>query len=125
LKPLLAGSGSEVAQRNAKAAEAVIGAVMQATGTDSPPDAVKAVQNDPVMAQQARAAAADTLDQFVAASEGWNEVGCVRECRVAGLRAVYFGEVQARKGDTRRELTVIDLGDVRVAVAADVSEWAE
>ena len=68
---------------------------------------------------------ADTLDQFVAASEQWNEVGCVRECRVAGLRAVYFGEVQARKGDTRRELTVIDLGDVRVAVAADVSEWAE
>ena len=68
---------------------------------------------------------ADTLDQFVAASERWNEVGCVRECRVAGLRAVYFGEVQARKGDTRRELTVIDLGDVRVAVAADVSEWAE
>lgn len=68
---------------------------------------------------------ADTLDQFVAASEQWNEVGCVRECRVAGLRAVYFGEVQVRKGNTRRELTVIDLGDVRVAVAADVSEWAE
>lgn len=68
---------------------------------------------------------ADTLDQFVAASKAWNEVGCVRECRVAGLRALYFGEVQARKGDTRRELTVIDLGDVRVAVAADVSEWAE
>lgn len=68
---------------------------------------------------------ADTLDQFVAASEDWREVGCVRECRVAGLRAVYFGEVQARKGDTRREMTVIDLGDVRVAVSADVSEWAE
>lgn len=68
---------------------------------------------------------ADTLDDFVKASEGWNDLGCVRECRVAGLRAVYFGEVQARKGDTRRELTVIDLGDVRVAVAADVSEWAE
>lgn len=68
---------------------------------------------------------ADTLDQFVADSEGWNELGRVRECRVAGLRCVYFGEVQARKGDTRRELTVIDLGDVRVAVAADVSEWAE
>lgn len=68
---------------------------------------------------------ADTLDQFVASSEGWAEVGCVRECRVAGLRCVYFGEVQARKGDQRRELTVIDLGDVRVAVAADVSEWAE
>lgn len=68
---------------------------------------------------------ADTLDQFVAASENWNELGCVREYRVAGLRAVYFGEAQARKGDTRRELTVIDLGDLRVAVAADVSEWAE
>lgn len=64
LKPLLAGSGSEVAQRNAKAAEAVIGAVMTATGTDSPPDAVKAVQGDAVMAQQARAAAVDVLDQF-------------------------------------------------------------
>ena len=68
---------------------------------------------------------ADTLDDFVKKSEGWNEVGRLREYRVAGLRAVSFGEVQARKGDTRRELTVIDLGDVRVAVAADVSEWAE
>lgn len=62
LKPLV--SGSDVAQRNVKAAEAVMGAVMQATGTDSPPDAVKAVQADPVMAQQARAAAADALDAF-------------------------------------------------------------
>lgn len=68
---------------------------------------------------------ADTLDEFVKGSAGWNERGCVRKFRVAGLRAVYFGEVQARKGDTRRELTVIDLGDVRVAVSADVSEWAE
>ena len=68
---------------------------------------------------------ADTLDQFVKASEGWSELGCVRECRVAGLRCVYFGRAQVRKGDTRRELTVIDLGDVRVAVDADVSEWAE
>ncbi len=65
LKALFAGPGaSEVAQRNARAAEAVMGAVMQATGTESPPDAVKAVQADPVMAQQARAAAADALDQF-------------------------------------------------------------
>lgn len=65
LKALFAGPGaSEVAQRNARAAEAVMGAVMQATGTESPPDAVKAVQADPVMAQQARAAAADALDAF-------------------------------------------------------------
>ena len=64
LKPLVAGSGSDVAQRNVKAAEAVMDAVMQATGTDSPPDAVRAVQADPVMAQQARAAAADALDAF-------------------------------------------------------------
>ena len=65
LAGLFAGPGSsEVARRNAKAAEAVMGAVMQATGTDSPPDAVKAIQADPVMAQQARAAAADALDAF-------------------------------------------------------------
>lgn len=64
LKPLVSGSGSDVAQRNVKAAEAVMDAVMQATGTDSPPDAVRAVQADPVMAQQARAAAADALDAF-------------------------------------------------------------
>lgn len=64
LKPLVSGSGSDVAQRNVKAAEAVMDAVMQATGTDSPPDAVKAIQADPVLAQQARAAAADMLDQF-------------------------------------------------------------
>lgn len=79
LKPLVP-TGSEVAQRNLKAAEAVMGAVMAATGTDNPPDAVKAVQNDPVMAQQARSAAIDVLDHFglveiaggVAAARTWS-----------------------------------------------------
>jgi hypothetical protein len=68
---------------------------------------------------------ADTLDQFVAASESWAEVGQVREFRIAGLRAVYFGEVQARKGDKRYYLTVIDLGGFRVAIHMDCTEWAE
>lgn len=67
---------------------------------------------------------ADTLDQFVKASERWAEVDRVRGITIAGLRAVSFGEVQARKGDQRRELTVIDLGDVRVAVWTDCEQWA-
>ena len=68
---------------------------------------------------------AETIEDFIAASESWREVGVARECWLAGMRCVYFGEVQARKGDQRRELSVIDLGDVRVAVYADVTRWAK
>lgn len=65
LKPLFTGpQSSEVAQRNVAAAEAVVNAVMAATGSATPAAAIDAVQADPQMAQQARAAAVDTLDQF-------------------------------------------------------------
>ena len=68
---------------------------------------------------------ADTLSDHEAASSNWAKCGEITRGTIAGLPFVCFGEVQARAGDVRRELSVIDLGDVRVAVAADLSDWDE
>lgn len=56
---------SEVAKRNMKAAEAVVGAIMDATGTQSPGAAADVLQTgDAQMVQQARVAALGALDMF-------------------------------------------------------------
>jgi hypothetical protein len=68
---------------------------------------------------------ADTVDDFATASRSY------RECRVpvrgtlAGLPALAFAEVQVVKGAQRRAFSVIDLGDVRVALEEDISDWME
>ena len=55
---------SEVAQRNVKAAEAVVNAVIEATGAKNAQEAVEVVQADSNAAATARTAAIGTLDQF-------------------------------------------------------------
>ena len=67
----------------------------------------------------------ETLADFEAASNNYRECGAITRGTLAGVPFVSFGEVQVRKGDPRRELTVLDLGDVRVALKADVSDWAD
>lgn len=63
----------------------------------------------------------ETIEDFVQASNGYNE--CTREKfgEIAGLKFVAFSKIQPRKGDPRRSLSVIDFGDVRIAVAADLT----
>ncbi len=82
IKPLFTGSGSEVAARNVKAAEAVIGAVMQATGAASPAQAIEAISNDPAASTAAREAAVTTLQGF-----GVVDVSGVPEARKWNLAA--------------------------------------
>ena len=36
---------------------------------------------------------------------------------------VTFFEVQVRKGDQRRSLSIVDLGDVRIALDVDLTEY--
>lgn len=55
---------SEVAQRNVKAAEAVIGAVMTATGSATPAQAIDKLQTDPTVAGAVKEAAVTTLQGF-------------------------------------------------------------
>lgn len=67
----------------------------------------------------------DTLADFEAAIPGYRMATKIRRGTIAGLPYIACDEVQVAKGDTRRSLTVIDLGDVRVALDADICQWAD
>jgi len=66
----------------------------------------------------------ETIENFIEASNGYNS--CTREKRgeIAGFPFVAFSEIQVRKGDRRRPLSVIDLGDVRYALDCDLTDFA-
>lgn len=65
----------------------------------------------------------ETIENFVEASNSYNE--CTREKfgEIAGFKFAAFSRVQLRKGDQRRALSVVDFGDVRVAIDADLTDF--
>lgn len=65
----------------------------------------------------------ETIENFVEASNRYNE--CTREKfgEIAGFKFVAFARVQPRKGDQRRQLSVIDFGDVRYALDCDLTDF--
>lgn len=65
----------------------------------------------------------ETIENFVEASNHYNE--CTREKfgEIAGFKFVAFSQVQPRKGDQRRQLSVIDFGDVRYALDCDLTDF--
>lgn len=67
---------------------------------------------------------AETLADFEQAAASYAECGAVERGTLAGFPFVHFGVVQAAKGQQRRSLSVIDLGDVRFAVADDLTLYA-
>ena len=75
---------------------------------------------------------AETLEAFATASRSYRErrgawlksdTGEPVRGTLAGLPALAWAEVQVAKGAPRRALSVIDLGDVRVVLDEDISEW--
>jgi hypothetical protein len=64
----------------------------------------------------------ESLDDFIVASKNYNS--CTREKlgEIAGFRFIAFSEIQPRKGDRRRQLSVIDFGDVRYALDCDLTD---
>jgi hypothetical protein len=68
---------------------------------------------------------ADTLETFVTASRSYRERRVPVRGTLAGLPAIAWAQVQRHKGAQRRALSVIDLGDVRVALNEDISDWME
>ena len=65
----------------------------------------------------------ETIDNFVEASNSYAE--CTREKfgEIAGFKFVAFAQVQVRKGMPRRALSVIDFGDLRVAIDSDLTNY--
>jgi len=66
---------------------------------------------------------ADSIDDFVEASNSYAERTKGKFGKVAGFPFVSFEKVQVRKGDQRRPLTVIDFGQIRVALDCDLYDF--
>lgn len=67
---------------------------------------------------------AEALSDFERAAKGYAECGAIERGDLAGFPFVHFGIVQVAKGQPRRSLSVIDLGNVRFAVADDLTLYA-
>jgi hypothetical protein len=67
----------------------------------------------------------DTLEDFERASDGYAESSNPEKGTLAGFPTLFFDRVQVRRGDQRTALTVIDVGEVRLAFRADFSEFFE
>ncbi len=65
----------------------------------------------------------ETIADFVAASASYQEATAPKFGQIAGFKFVAFSKVQARKGDQRRELSVIDFGFARFALNADLTNF--
>ncbi len=66
----------------------------------------------------------ETIENFVDSSNGYNSCTKDKFGEIAGFKFVAWSEVQPRKGDQRRALSVIDFGDVRFALRCDLTDFA-
>lgn len=58
----------------------------------------------------------DTLADFEAAQTSWAERTKMQTGEIAGFKFVAWAKVQARRGQPRQSMSVIDLGDKRIAL---------
>lgn len=65
----------------------------------------------------------DEIDDFIKASESYNECSREKCTTLAGFNFVAFECVQIKKGMQRHALSVIDFGDFRVAVNVDLTDY--
>jgi len=68
---------------------------------------------------------AETLDNFEESSQRWRERSGAKRGTVGGFPFVAWASVQVRRGDTRCPRSVVDFGDWRLAVDADLELWEE
>ena len=65
----------------------------------------------------------ETLDQIIESSKGWAEKTAVNHGVIAGFPFVSYAKMQARRGDARRSLSVVDFGDVRYILECNLSHF--
>lgn len=65
----------------------------------------------------------ETIENFVEASNSYAECSREKFGEIAGFKFVAFAKVQVRKGQPRRQLSVIDFGDLRVALDCDLTDF--
>lgn len=65
----------------------------------------------------------ETIEQFVQTSKSWAEASTEQYGEIAGFRFVVWAEMQTAEGQPRRTLSVVDLGDVRIALDVDLTDY--
>jgi hypothetical protein len=68
-------------------------------------------------------ATGETLDQIIESSKGWAEKSAANHGVIAGFPFVSYSKMQARRGDARRSLSVVDFGDVRYVLECNLSHF--
>jgi hypothetical protein len=58
----------------------------------------------------------ETLENWIESSRNWNERTPVRRGTIAGFPALAWERVQAVRGQPRRAVTVIDVGERRIVL---------
>lgn len=66
---------------------------------------------------------AETLAEFETAVDGYQECTVPTRGTIAGFPYVAYRTVQPRRHDTRHSLSVIDLGDVRIAIRENLADY--
>jgi hypothetical protein len=66
----------------------------------------------------------ESIEDFIASSKTWNESSKPELGEINGLPFVFFPNLQVAKGDKRISLSVVDFGDIRVALQnTDLTEF--
>jgi len=58
----------------------------------------------------------ETLAQWEESSKGYNERTAMKSCEIAGFPFRAWKSVQTTKGQPRQSMSIVDLGDVRIAL---------
>jgi hypothetical protein len=65
----------------------------------------------------------ETIDQIIDSAKNWAEKSTPTHGVIAGFPFVSYSKMQARRGDARRSLSVVDFGDVRYVLECNLSHF--
>ena len=64
----------------------------------------------------------ETLADFLDSAKKWNERSDCKEFKLGNFNCLSWAHVQVAKGERREELTVVDLGDLRLVFNLDLKQ---
>ena len=65
----------------------------------------------------------ETIEQFAESSRNWAMRTAPKYGEIGGFKFIAWNSCQAVKGQARRSMSIVDLGDVRFAIDVDLSMY--
>jgi hypothetical protein len=63
----------------------------------------------------------ETIENWIESSATWNERSAMKRGEIANMPFVSWENVQVRKGDQRKSISVLDFGDCRYVISQDLT----